>query len=341
MALPAPLPARGPLSCDAALARAAAGADDDPYRHRDFAMIMNRREFAAAGLGAAATLMAPRRAAAQGTLVTRKIPSSGEAMPVIGLGTARRYEAARSAEELAPLRDTVREFKTRGGTVIDTAPTYGSAESVVGTLIDELKIRDGLFLATKVSISGRDAGRAQIEQSFRNLKTAKIDLIAVHNLRDTDAHLATLRELKSAGRIRYVGITSSFDRQYADFEATMRRETLDFIQIDFALDNRNAGERILPLARDRGMAVMINLPFGRGSLFNAVQGKPLPDWAAEFDCRTWAQFFLKYIVGHDAVTCAAPGMAQAKYVADNLGAAQGRLPDAAMRKRMESFIDGL
>jgi aryl-alcohol dehydrogenase-like predicted oxidoreductase len=305
-------------------------------------MTLTRRQFAAAGVGAAASLLAPRFAAAQpAALITRKIPSSGEALPVIGLGTARRYEAVKSPEELAPLRDTLREFKTRGLTVIDSSPTYGTAEAVVGTLTDELKIRDGLFLATKVSISGRDAGRAQIEQSFKNLKTAKIDLIAVHNLRDTDIHLATLRELKSAARIRYVGITSSFDRQYADFEAVMRRETLDFIQIDYALDNRNASERILPLARDRGMAVMINLPFGRGSLFNAVQGKPLPDWAAEFDCRSWAQFFLKYIVGNDAVTCAAPGMAQQKYVADNLGAAQGRLPDAVMRKRMEGLIDGL
>jgi aryl-alcohol dehydrogenase-like predicted oxidoreductase len=304
-------------------------------------MTMNRRQFAAAGMGAAAAVMASRLAVAEPTLVSRKIPSSGEAIPVIGLGTARRYEAVKSADELGPLRDTVREFKMRGGTVIDTSPTYGTAEAVVGTLTDELKIRDGLFLATKVSIAGRDAGRAQIEQSFKNLKTAVIDLIAVHNLRDTDAHLATLRDLKAAAKIRYVGITSSFDRQYADFEAVMRRETLDFIQIDFALDNRNAGERILPLARDRGVAVMINLPFGRGSLFNAVQGKPLPDWAAGFDCKSWAQFFLKYIVGHDAVTCAVPGMAQQKYVADNLGAAAGRLPDAAMRKRMESYIDGL
>jgi aryl-alcohol dehydrogenase-like predicted oxidoreductase len=304
-------------------------------------MTLSRRQFAAAGLAAISGLGARRTASAQPALVTKKIPSSGEAMPVIGLGTARRYEAVKDAGELAPLRDTVREFKALGGTVIDTAPTYGTAESVVGRLTDELKIRDGLFLATKVSISGREAGRAQIEQSFKNLKTNKIDLIAVHNLRDTDVHLATLRDLKAAGRIRYVGITSSFDRQYDEFEQTMRREPLDFIQIDYALDNRNAGDRILPLARERGMAVMINLPFGRGRLFSAVQGKPLPDWAAEFDCKSWAQFFLKYIVGHEAVTCAVPGMAQAKYVGDNLGAAQGRMPDATMRKRMESYIDGL
>jgi len=163
----------------------------------------------------------------------------------------------------------------------------------------------------------------------------------VHNLRDTDTQLKTLREMKAAGRIRYVGITTSFDNQYGEFEQTMKKETLDFIQVDYALDNRDAGERLIPLASDRGMAVMINLPFGRGRLFNAVQGKKLPDWAREFDCVSWAQFFLKYIVSHPAVTCAVPGMARVEYVVDNLGAARGRLPGAAMRKRMENFIDNV
>ncbi|MSP49291.1 MAG: aldo/keto reductase [Alphaproteobacteria bacterium] len=287
----------------------------------------------------AALLLAGDVRAQGAPLIRRTIPSSGETMPVIGLGTARRYEAASTAADLAPLRDTLRRLKQVGATVIDSSPTYGTAEAVVGDLVDELKIRDGLFLATKVSIGGREAGIQQIEQSFKKYKTPKLDLIAVHNLRDTDAHLKTLRDLKQAGRIRYIGITSSFENQYVDFEAVMKRETLDFIQIDYALDNRNADERLLPLAKDRGMGVMTNLPFGRGRLFNAVQGKPLPTWAAEFDCKTWAQFFLKYIVGHEAVTCAIPGMAKAEYVDDNIGAAQGRLPDAAMRKRMEAFID--
>jgi aryl-alcohol dehydrogenase-like predicted oxidoreductase len=150
-----------------------------------------------------------------------------------------------------------------------------------------------------------------------------------------------LREMKQAGRIRYVGLTTSFDNQYGEFEQVMKKEALDFIQVDYALDNRNAGDRVIPLAADRGMAVMINLPFGRGRLFNAVQGKKLPDWAAEFDCASWPQFFLKYIVSHPAVTCAVPGMARAEYVVDNVGAARGRLPDSAMRKRMEQFIDGV
>lgn len=305
-------------------------------------MQIDRRTFLGAGIGAAASLALPARAAAQpGELIRKPIPSSGEAIPVIGLGTARRYESASAPAEIAPLRQTVERFLDLGGTAIDTAPTYGRAEVVVGDILESLPRRDRAFLATKVSISGQEAGAAQIEQSFRQLKTSKIDLIAVHNLRDTDLHLKTLRALKTAGRIRYVGITTSFERQYPDFEAVMRRETLDFIQVDYALDNRNAADRILPLARERGMAVMINLPFGRSRLFNAVQGRPLPEWAAEFDCASWAQFFLKYIVSHEAVTCAIPGMARPEYAADNLGAARGRLPDAAMRRRMERFIDGL
>ena len=284
---------------------------------------------------AAAGLLAPAYGQAL-PLLRKAIPSSAEEIPVIGLGTARRYE------QPAPgLHETLARFGALGAAVIDTAPVYGDAEGVVGELLDGLQLRPRLFLATKVSISGREAGVRQIEQSFRRLRTAKIDLIAVHNLRDTQTHLATLRELKRLGRIRYVGITTSSDRQYAEFEQTMRREPLDFVQVDYALDNRSAGERILPLAAERGTAVMVNLPFGRGRLFAAVRGKPLPPWAAEIDCASWPQFFLKYIVSHPAVTCAVPGMARPEYVVDNLGAARGRLPDAAMRRRMESFIDAV
>jgi aryl-alcohol dehydrogenase-like predicted oxidoreductase len=308
-------------------------------------MKMERRTFIKAGLGLGAMVLMPEGAlfAQAQPLIQKKIPSTGETLPIIGLGTARRYEDVKSDGDKVPLRETIRRFQELGGKVIDTAPSYGTAEAVVGELVDGLKNRDSLFLATKVSLrnTGREAGVAQIEQSFKRLRTGKIDLIAVHNLRDTDTQLATLRELKQTGRIRYVGITTSFDKQYGEFEQTMKRETLDFIQVDYALDNRDAGARIVPLAADRGMAVMINLPFGRGRLFNAVQGKKLPEWAAEIDCASWAQFFLKYIVSHPAVTCAVPGMAKAEYVIDNLGAARGRLPDAAMRKRMEQFIDNV
>ena len=306
-------------------------------------MYLNRRELLKAGLCAGASVLLGSRAllAQPEPLIQKKIPSTGETIPIIGVGTARRYEEITTEAAKAPLRDTLRQFKELGGKVIDSSPTYGTAEAIIGELIDELKIRDSLFVATKASTSGRQAGIDQIQRSFKRLRATKIDLIAVHNLRDTKTHLQTLRELKQAGRIRYIGITTSFENQYAEFEQTMKAENLDFIQVDYALDNRNADERILPLAKDRGMAAMINLPFGRGRLFNAVQGKKLPDWAAEFDCKTWAQFFLKYIVSHPAVTCAVPGMAKAEYVSDNLGAARGHLPDDAMRRRMEKFIDGL
>jgi aryl-alcohol dehydrogenase-like predicted oxidoreductase len=284
---------------------------------------------------AAAGLLAPAYGQAM-PLLRKKIPSSGEEIPIVGLGTARRYERAAPGQ-----RETLARFAALGATVVDTAPVYGEAEVVVGNLLQELDLRPGLFLATKVSTTGREAGIQQIERSFRQLRTARIDLLAVHNLRDTEVHLATLRELKAGGRVRYVGITTSTDRQYGDFERTMRRERLDFIQVDYALDNRGAGERILPIAAERGMAVMVNLPFGRGRLFDAVRGKALPGWAAELDCASWPQFFLKYIVSHPAVTCAVPGMARPEYVEDNLGAARGRLPDAGLRRRMEAFIDAI
>lgn len=307
-------------------------------------MDLGRRTLIKAGVGAGLSLLSGAKEifAQNGPLIQKKIPSSGEAIPIIGIGTARRYEEITNEAEKVPLRETIRQFQTLGGKVIDSSPSYGTAEAIVGELVDGLKIRDSLFLATKVSLRkvGREEGIAQIDQSFKKFRTNRIDLIAVHNLRDTATQLRTLRELKQAGRIRYVGITTSFDNQYGEFEQTMKKESLDFVQVDYALDNRDAGDRILPLAGDRGMAVMINLPFGRGRLFNAVQGKRLPEWAREFDCQSWAQFFLKYIVSHPAVTCAVPGMAQAKYVIDNLGAARGRLPDAAMRRRMEQFIDG-
>ncbi|MBI4529062.1 MAG: aldo/keto reductase [Deltaproteobacteria bacterium] len=308
-------------------------------------MRVSRRSFIKAGVAAGAAMLfrSNHVLGQQAPLLQKKIPSSGESIPIVGLGTARRYEDIKREGEKTPLRETLRRLKELGGKVIDTSPSYGTAETVVGELVDDLKIRDSLFLATKVSLrkTGREAGIEQIEDSFKRLRTNRIDLIAVHNLRDTQTQLRTLRELKQAGRIRYIGITTSFEKQYREFEQTMKDETLDFIQVDYALDNRKTGERILPLAADRGIAVMINLPFGRGRLFNAVQGKKLPEWASEIDCASWAQIFLKYIVSHPAVTCAVPGMAKAEYVVDNFGAARGRLPDAAMRRRMENFIDGI
>lgn len=291
----------------------------------------------------------------QGPLHTRLIPGANEQVPVVGIGTARRYADPQGDEQLATLRQTIARLAELGGKMIDTAPSYGRAEEVVGGLVEQLGIRDRLFLATKVGASSKEEGRAQIAQSFRNLRTDVIDLMAVHNMRDLTNQLATLRDLKAEGRVRSIGATTSSragfaqssdaidssPESFADFEAMMRREALDVIQIDYAIDNRAAGERVLPLAQERGMAVMVNLPFGRGRLFQATEGRPLPDWASEIGATSWAQIFLKYIVSHPARPIAIPGMARPQYVDDNIAAARGPLPDAALRRRMEQFVDAL
>lgn len=305
-------------------------------------MSWKRRALLAAGM-AAAWRMATRRSAqadAPAPLILRRIPSSGEMIPSVGLGTAVRWQHVPEAA-LAPLRETVQVFAANGGKVIDTASTYGEAQALVGRIAAELNLRDRLFLATKIDAEGRAEGERQLQEALAQLRTPRIDLVAVHNLVDTATQLALLREAKAAGRLRYLGVTTSYQRQHAALERLIRTERLDFVQVDFALDNRDAARRILPAAEEHGTAVMINLPFGRHRLFNRVRGRPLPDWAAEFDCHSWAQFFLKYILSHAAVTCVVPGMAKPEYPPDNLGAARGRLPDAAMRQRMERFIDAL
>lgn len=276
-----------------------------------------------------------------GALHSVRIAGANVDVPAIGIGTARRYDNPQGTEQIDPLRATIARFVELGGKVIDTAPSYGRAEEVVGQLVAELKVRDKLFLATKVGVDSREAGLAQIEQSFQKLRTDGIDLIAVHNLRDLDNQLAILRDLKARGRIRALGITTSFDQQYEAFEAAMRKEALDTIQVDYALDNRNAAARILPLAQEKKLTVFINLPFGRDRLFTATRDKPLPDWAKEIGCTSWAQVFLKYVLSHPSKPIVIPGMAQTRYIDDNLGALRGPLPDAALRTRMEQYIDAL
>jgi aryl-alcohol dehydrogenase-like predicted oxidoreductase len=301
-------------------------------------MNLSRRDLLKLGAGAAAGALAgPARSAAE--LVTRAIPSSGERLPVVGIGT-NRYRSGSEAE-LAPLRETLKTFASAGGKVIDTAPMYGSSEVVLGQLIAGLGIRKQLFLATKVYASGRESGAEEMNDSFKHLQTDRIDLIQVHNLSDTATQLATMREGKRAGRYRYIGVTTSRDGQYEEMEAVLKSEALDFVQVDYSIDNRTAAERILPLALERRVAVLVNLPFGRARLFSSVRGKPLPAWASEFDCTSWAQFFLKYVVGHPAVTVAIPGTRRPEHVLDNLGAARGRLPDQAQRRKMEQFFDAL
>jgi aryl-alcohol dehydrogenase-like predicted oxidoreductase len=302
-------------------------------------MTLTRRDLLKLGAGAAAAALGGGAQGAGQPLVTRPIPSSGERLPVVGIGT-NRYRTGPEAD-IAPLRETLKTFAAEGGRLIDTAPMYGSSEVVLGQLITALGIRGQLFLATKVYASGREAGIEEMNDSFKRLRTDAIDLIQVHNLSDTAAQLATMREGKQAGRYRYVGVTTSRDAQYGEMEDVLKKETLDFVQVDYSIDNRTAAERILPLALERGAAVLVNLPFGRARLFAAVRGKPLPAWAAEFDCASWAQFFLKYVIGHPAVTVAIPGTRRPEHVVDNLGAARGRLPDAAMRRRMEQFFEAL
>ena len=292
---------------------------------------------------AAASLapLASRRVAADAALIRRAIPATGEMLPAIGIGTSRRYEVEPVPDKIAPLKDAVQTFVSLGGSVIDTAPSYGTAEDVLGQILSDAGLRQKVFLASKVDTTGRAATLAEFERSLRRLKVDGLDLVAVHNLIDASENLAVLRDLKAQKRIRYVGVTVWRDGQLDGLEAVMKRETLDVVQVNYAIDNRSAAERILPLAADRGMAVMINVPFGRDRLFKAVQGKDLPAVGKEIGCTSWPQFFLKYVLGHPAVTCPIPGMAKAAYVEDNLAAARGTLPDAAQRKQMEAFIDAV
>lgn len=313
---------------------------------------LSRRDALKLGLGAGAlfslkqldafALPAPWGAAPL-PLIERAIPSSGEKLPVVGIGTARSYEAPTPAE-IPILKDVLREFPELGGKLLDTAPAYGRAEDVVGDALAELKNRDRYFLATKVSIGrggGSDAAAAaaQMEQSLKRLKTNRIDLMQIWNVSNPAVIVPVLDEWKAAKKIRYTGITSSSKQQYDQLEDAMKKHKLDFVQVDLAIDNRSAQERILPTAADRGMGVLVNLPFGRTRVFQKVLNKPLPDWAKEIDATSWAQIFLKYIVSNPAVTAVIPGTATKEFLVDNNLASRGRLPDAALRKRIESFFD--
>ena len=240
------------------------------------------------------------------------------------------------------MKEVLRLFREMGGTVFDTAPTYGLSESVAGALARELGIENDIFFATKISTGrGRASGVRQQEESMRLWGRTMIDLNQVHNLRGVEEHLPTIRQAKEEGRTRYVGVTISRLRQFGDMEQVMQREELDFIQINYSLGEREAADRLLPLARDRGFGVVINEPFNAGRLFRVVSGRPLPEWASDFDCVSWGQFFLKYILSHPAVTVVIPGTSDPGHLVDNMGAGLGRLPDEATRRLMEEFFDGL
>lgn len=283
-------------------------------------------------------------ASAASPLLHKAIPKSGERLPVLGLGT-NNY-SPKTPEERTARREVIAGLTAGGASVIDTAPSYRESEQTLGELIGEIGNRRQIFLATKVTARGgtREEGIAMLDNSFRMLRTETLDLVQVHNLVGTAVLLPLLREQIAAKKIRYVGITTSQDAQYPEMTSIMKNEALDFIQIDYSLGNRGASDELLPLAADRGMAVLINLPFGGrrdGNLFSRVRGQELPGWANEIGAKSWGQLFLKYVISHPAVTCAIPGMTRLANLEDNLAAAQGTLPDAAMRRRMESWWDSL
>ncbi|ODS52314.1 MAG: oxidoreductase [Acidobacteria bacterium SCN 69-37] len=313
--------------------------------------MFTRREWLTltAGAGAALTLDPRSLLALQAQPVIRRaIPASGEEIPIIGLGSSATFSQIARAEDLTAIRSVLETLVKEGGTVFDTAPGYGASEEVAGRVAADAGLTNQIFWATKVNVAGRGnpkadpaAARAQLDTSFSRLKKDKIDLIQVHNLGDVPTQLAILKELKQQGRVRYIGVTSTSENQYAELERIMRSEPIDFIGVDYAVDNREAEERILPTARERKIGVLIYAPFGRTRLWARVGDRPVPEWAKEFDATTWGQFFLKFVAAHPDVTCITPATSQARNMADNLGGGRGRLPDEATRKRMIELVDAL
>jgi len=306
---------------------------------------MTRREAARSIGGITASCLWPIGAAGaqskneSATMLTRPIPSSGEKLPVIGLGTWQTFDV--DPAQSGPLAEVLRAFVRFGGRVIDSSPMYGRAEQIIGDLLTRLKLRDSLFLATKVWTRGQQAGIDSMERSFARLQTKTIDLMQVHNLVDAQTQLRTIREWKAQGRFRYLGVTHYEAGAFAEVAKILAREKLDFVQINYSIMGREAEEKILPLAQERDVAVIVNRPFGGGNLFSRVRGKPLPDFAAEFDCTSWAQFFLKWIVAHSAVTCAISATNNIQHLEDNMRAGVGKLPDGKVRQRMIEAVSNL
>ena len=274
-------------------------------------------------------------------MLRKPIPSSGEEIPIVGVGT-NRYGVGNDQELRKPLKATLKTFHELGGTVIDTAPSYRSSEVVLGELIEELGINDDLFMATKVDVEGIDESAALMQRSLDRLNKDPVELMQVHNFHGWQDSIAVMQDWKQEGRIKYIGITTSRQRQYEQMEQVMQQFDLDFIQINYSLANQRASaDRILPLAADRGMAVLVNRPFGGGRVFKKLLRATIPDWAADIEISSWAQFLLKYVLSHSSVTCAIPGMTKAHHVEDNIAAASGRLPDGGERRKMEAFFDSL
>ena len=300
---------------------------------------MNRRELC--GLLAAAAVTRQVAAAERTGMLKRRIPSSGEDVPVIGMGSSNTFDVGDSAAELDGLRDVLRALVAGGGSVVDTSPMYGRSETVLGDLIAELRLRPELWLATKVWTRGRQAGAMQIAESMRRLRTERLELVQIHNLLDWREHLPTLRSLQQGGQVRYTGITHYRADAHAELERVLAAERFDWLQVNYSLAERDAGTRLLPFCRDRGIAVMVNRPFADGAMFDKVRGKPLPPWAADVGCASWAQFFLKFVASHPAVTSVIPATAKARHMQDNCAAGLGPMPDADQRARMVEYWNGL
>lgn len=313
--------------------------------------MINRRDFLTTAAGFAGASLLGERVSAAGPMITRAIPKTGELVPMVGLGSSATFASMARSADAAALRDVLKTLVDHGGRVFDTAPGYGASEQVAGAIANELGIRDKIFWATKVNAAGREGlsgakadpakARAQIEESFKKFGVAKLDVLQVHDVVDVATHLPIVKELKAAGRVRYIGITSTREFQYPELIGYMKTEPLDFVGVDYAVDNREVEKDIFPLAQDKGIGIFNYVPFGRSRLFARVKGRALPDWAAEFDAATWAQFFLKFAISHPAVTVVTPATSNPKNMLDNLGGGMGRLPTPDHRKRMIALIDAL
>lgn len=273
--------------------------------------------------------------------IRKAIPSSGELLPVIGMGSSRTFDVGDEPEEREPLQKVLQAFFDDGGSLIDSSPMYGLSEKVIGDLLVKIDNTNKLFSATKVWIDGKEEGIRQMNNSMKLWGVNKFDLMQIHNLRDWEIHLDTLKQWKADGKIRYIGITTSHGRFHDELETILKNEPFEFVQLSYSIANRDVEQRLLPIAREKGIAVLVNRPYQRGSLFRAVKGHKLPDWAKEFDCESWGQFFLKFIVSHPAVTCVIPATSKTRHMVDNMQAGFGRLPDEKNRSRMLDYFKSL
>jgi len=299
--------------------------------------LATRRNFLRMALAAAANTVTGGSAMAD-TIIKKPVPKTGEPLPVIGLGTWQTFDVGATNAAREPLRQVLSEFVRLDGSVIDSSPMYGKSETVAGDLATELGIHQRVFVATKVWTSGRDAGVRQMNESFKRLRSQRMDLMQVHNLVDYRVHLSTLRQWKEQGKIRYLGVTHYTASAHEELARVLAAEELDFVQLNYSLAEREAEKRLLPLAAERRIAVLVNRPLAAGGLFSKVRGKPLPPWSKEIGCASWAQFFLKFVISHPAVTCAIPATSKVHHLIDNMQAGFGLLPDAAARERMARYV---